>query len=159
MKEEYITGYQYSPVHNGYIGIYKFPNNKDKEEIHLPPYTTLVPPPEPWPEPEHPVWNGSEWVLVPDEALSGIPIPDMTYKIDYVQIMDEFVEEQKLNGMWTAKMQELYEAAAEERAKFRGYGPKPPTEPTTARDGYPGEVNPPLEYPFEGYDENGNKIA
>lgn len=40
-----VTGYQYSPESGQFIGEYTFPNNKDKEEVHLPPNTTLEAPP------------------------------------------------------------------------------------------------------------------
>ena len=46
MKEEMITGYQYSPSTGFFTGEYKFPNNKDKDDIYLPPYTTLKAPPK-----------------------------------------------------------------------------------------------------------------
>lgn len=122
MEEELITGYQYSPDNGAYMGVYRFPNNKDKEEIHLPPYTTLVSPPETWPEPMHPVWNGTEWILELDDNLSGIKTPDITDKLDYVKITDLFIEELKSTGQWTARMQEKFDAAAAERAEFRGEG-------------------------------------
>ena len=45
MKEETITGYQYSSVTYEYTGEYVFPKNKNSDVIHLPPNTTLVKPP------------------------------------------------------------------------------------------------------------------
>lgn len=41
--DEMITGYQWGDNFL-YIGEYIFPHNLDKEEIHLPPRTTLSPP-------------------------------------------------------------------------------------------------------------------
>lgn len=39
-----IKGYQWGDD-GSFIGVYPFPNNQDKEEIHLPPRTTLIAPP------------------------------------------------------------------------------------------------------------------
>lgn len=43
-----LTGYQWGDD-NSYIGTYLFPNNEDQEYVHLPPRTTLIPPPYPDP--------------------------------------------------------------------------------------------------------------
>ena len=40
-----IIGYQFGE-YNQFIGEYSFPNNMDKDEIHLPNNTTLVKPPK-----------------------------------------------------------------------------------------------------------------
>lgn len=39
-----ITGYQYGDDCS-YTGPYTFPDNKDKDAVHLPPHTTLLVPP------------------------------------------------------------------------------------------------------------------
>ena len=43
--QEFITGYYYGDG-GQYRGPFVFPNNLDKEEIHVPPSVTLVEPPE-----------------------------------------------------------------------------------------------------------------
>lgn len=69
-----VVGYQYSPQTQVFIGEYSFPNNKDKLEIHLPPHTTLTPPPA-IPEGQAAYWREGQWVL--DAApLSGIFKPE-----------------------------------------------------------------------------------
>ena len=45
IENKLIDGYQFGE-HNQFIGVYQFPNNLDKEEIHLPAHTTLVPVPK-----------------------------------------------------------------------------------------------------------------
>jgi hypothetical protein len=87
--EEFITGYQYGDKKE-YSGEYHFPNNLDKEKIHLPPNTTLIAPPIPEAG-FFPKWNGEAWELVPDENLSG----NLADKLDYVNLLPEFIQEQK----------------------------------------------------------------
>lgn len=43
--EKMITGYQYGDDFR-FTGPYRFPDNKDKAEVHLPPATTLKEPPK-----------------------------------------------------------------------------------------------------------------
>lgn len=43
--EQMMTGYQYGDD-GRFIGPYKFPDNKDKAVVHLPPTTTLTEPPK-----------------------------------------------------------------------------------------------------------------
>jgi hypothetical protein len=43
-NQEFILGYQWSPETKKYMGEYRFPKNKDKDEIYMPPFTTLVKP-------------------------------------------------------------------------------------------------------------------
>jgi hypothetical protein len=57
-----IVGYQYSPDTFAFIGEYSFPDNLDKEETHLPPYTTLTPPPTAG-SGERAFWRDGAWVL------------------------------------------------------------------------------------------------
>ena len=64
-----IKGYQYKS-NKRYSGIYEFPNNLDKEEIHMPPNTTLVAPPV-IPEGKEALWDGIGWSLV-DEELAPL---------------------------------------------------------------------------------------
>ena len=64
-----IKGYQYKS-NKRYSGIYEFPNNLDKEEIHMPPNTTLVAPPV-IPEGKEALWDGIGWSLV-DEELAPV---------------------------------------------------------------------------------------
>jgi hypothetical protein len=60
MNEDLITGYQWM-ANKKFGGIYEFPNNKDKEEIHMPPNTTLIAPPLDIPEGKEIYWTGTEW--------------------------------------------------------------------------------------------------
>ena len=66
-----LTGYQWGENGN-YIGPYSFDNNLDKEAIHLPPRTTLTPPPNVAIDQEA-VWNGKEWQV---RRLSMSHLPD-----------------------------------------------------------------------------------
>lgn len=69
---EMITGYQWGDDGH-YIGVYEFPNNLDKEEIALPPRTTLLAPPvvtEPFKEA---AWDGTQWI-VRDEVLTWVDV-------------------------------------------------------------------------------------
>lgn len=61
--EEMITGYQWM-VNGKYGGEYQFPNNKDQEEIHMPPRTTLIKPPEEVQSKEI-YWTGTKWDFRP----------------------------------------------------------------------------------------------
>ena len=61
--ETTIKGYQYKS-NNHFSGIYEFPNNLNKEEIHLPPNTTLVAPPDNIPEGKEAMWYVDKWTLV-----------------------------------------------------------------------------------------------
>lgn len=56
-----IKGYQYGDEKQ-YIGEYEFEDNLDKEDVHIPPRTTLIPPPA-VPEGMRAVWNGTSWGL------------------------------------------------------------------------------------------------
>jgi hypothetical protein len=67
-----ITGYQWGDnMHH--IGVYMFSNNLDKEEIHMPPNTTLIAPPLNIPAGKDAIWNGNAWDLA-DEILLHAPI-------------------------------------------------------------------------------------
>lgn len=73
--EELITGYQYK-ANGRYNGVYRFPNNKDKEDIHLPPMTTLVAPPpisELAEGMEH-AWDGKSWIQQPWTKPDTVPV-------------------------------------------------------------------------------------
>lgn len=60
--EEMLKGYQW--MENKTFGcVYYFPNNKDKEAIHLPPNTTLKEPPSDIPAGQEAFWTGSDWAL------------------------------------------------------------------------------------------------
>ena len=67
-----LIGYQYSQAKT-FIGTYEFPNNQDKEEIHLPPNTTLVPAPTTIPSGKEAYWTGTEWLLRPLTPLPANP--------------------------------------------------------------------------------------
>lgn len=69
--ETMIKSYQYKS-NKRYSGIYEFPNNLDKEEIHIPPNTTLVAPPV-IPEGKEALWDGKVWGLVDEEVMQSNP--------------------------------------------------------------------------------------
>lgn len=104
--EETILGYQYSPVDNKFIGEYRFPNNLDKEEIHMPPYTTLVAPPEVTGT-DSAYWENGEWTIKHD-ASKVVYVPTIT---DYSLLMPGFIEHLKQIGQWTTEDQEKYDAS------------------------------------------------
>lgn len=68
--ENMIKGYQYRS-NNRYGGVYEFPNNLDKVEIHMPPNTTLVAPPD-IPEGKEALWDGKGWSLVDEEVMQSV---------------------------------------------------------------------------------------
>lgn len=72
-----VTGYSYM-ADGTYAGEYVFPRNKDKEEIHVPPFTTLVPPPMILAG-KKATWNGLAW------ALSDLPLPQWLEDYEYPQ--------------------------------------------------------------------------
>ncbi|MFZ6687495.1 hypothetical protein ACO0K0_07085 [Undibacterium sp. SXout11W] len=57
-----MTGYQWGDD-GQFIGLYPFPNNNDKEEVHLPPRTTLTAPPNELAVDEEAFWDGEQWLL------------------------------------------------------------------------------------------------
>jgi len=69
--ETMIKGYQYKS-NKRFGGDYEFPNNFDKEEIHMPPNTTLIAPPV-IPEGKEALWDGTSWSLVDEEIIASNP--------------------------------------------------------------------------------------
>ena len=95
-NQEFILGYQWIPETKKYNGEYIFPNNKDKDEIHMPPFTTLVKPPETEKE-FSAYWNYNEWVINADpDVVSDHPPID-----DYELLMPDFIEYLKEHDLWT----------------------------------------------------------
>lgn len=106
--EEIITGYQYGPINGEFRGVYEFPNNLDKEEIHMPPYTTLIPPPEEIPAGKIACWNGDVWELKDDQvSIKSDPIKDD----DIGKLLPEFVADQIRFGLWSDELQQKYDIA------------------------------------------------
>jgi hypothetical protein len=106
--EEIITGYQYGPTNGEFRCVYEFPNNLDKEEIHMPPFTTLVAPPEEIPAGQLACWNGTSWELKNDTISIKIdPIPDE----DIGKLLPEFVAGQIKFGLWSDELQQKYDIA------------------------------------------------
>jgi hypothetical protein len=95
-NEELILGYQWSSETKKYMGEYRFPKNKDKDEIYMPPFTTLVKPPET--EREFAAyWNDNEWVIDPNpDVVSDHPPID-----NYELLMPDFIDYLKSNNLWT----------------------------------------------------------
>jgi len=95
-NQEFILGYQWSSETKKYMGEYRFPKNKDKDEIYMPPFTTLVKPPET--EREFATyWNGNEWHIDfdPIEIIEHPPITD------YNMLMPDYIKYLKENDLWT----------------------------------------------------------
>lgn len=113
MAEELITGYQYGPEKGEYRGEYHFPNNMDKEEVHVPPFTTLVAPPVDVPVGKYPCWDGKKWVLKVDENLSSIKAPEPPIE-NLGGLRRDFVEEQIARGLWPESRLAEYDVAAAE---------------------------------------------
>lgn len=95
-NEEFILGYQWSPVNKKYMGEYRFPNNKDKEEIHMPPFTTLIKPLE-TEKGFISYWDGDAWFIDvdPDVVTEHDPIPD------YEMLMPDYIDYLKSQDLWT----------------------------------------------------------
>ena len=102
---EFIKGYQWSPETKEYMGEYRFPNNKDKEEIHMPPFTTLKKPPE---CPKHNViiWSDDEWVIT-SKVIVHPPIQDYSF------LRQEFIDDLKEEGSWTDEDEQKYNDAVQ----------------------------------------------
>ena len=107
MYEQHIIGYQWDPETGKFIGVYVFPNNADKEEVHLPPNTTLEQPPEPLSRSQTAFRRNGSWVLAADPGyLHGRP------PIDNYSVLDEnIVSFLASKGMWDAEDQQNFEAA------------------------------------------------
>lgn len=104
---EKIIGYQYSTDNYKLIGEYIFPNNMDKEEIHLPPFTTLIKPPEN----DHRFdifFNENNWEYRNKVNDFDMQIPEIK---DYNMITQGFIDHLKEIGHWTNEHQEKYEIA------------------------------------------------
>jgi hypothetical protein len=110
MDEELITGYQFCPDHGEFRCVYKFPNNKDKDEIHLPPYTTLVPPPSQYPSSLIPCWADKEWILKPINEVGNITTRTIP-EDDYGKLLPEFAKDQVDFGIWSNETYTKWENA------------------------------------------------
>lgn len=113
ISKEFITGYQWSPQDNKFMGEYVFPNNKDKEEIHMPPFTTLTTPPT-CERGYCPYWDGNEWYVDvdPNVVTSHPPIDD------YYLLMPDYIDYLKENDLWTDE-DEIYRQKALKDAEDR----------------------------------------
>lgn len=110
LEEEFITGYQWSPEDFKFIGEYKFPNNKDKEEIHLPPFTTLIKPPEVDKE-SCAYWDSEKWIVSIDSSkITAHPTID-----NYELLRPDYIEHLKSNNLWTDEDENQYLLAMTER--------------------------------------------
>ena len=69
--ENLITGYQYGD-NKRFSCVYIFPDNLDKDEIHLPPNTTLIAPPD-LSENQDALWDGTMWYAVDKEPVPPNP--------------------------------------------------------------------------------------
>jgi hypothetical protein len=114
-NEELILGYQWSPVNKEYRGEYRFPNNKDKDEIHIPPFTTLTKPPT-TSKGYTAFWNDDDWIVV-ETPLVHQPIED------YASLRQEFIDYLKEEGSWTDEDEKKYHDSIKEmedqQNKFR----------------------------------------
>lgn len=136
MQEKFITGYQWSPVDGKFISEYSFPDNKDKEEIHLAPYTTLEKPPVA-PAGSAAYRKDGKWVVEfdPSQIKTKPPIDD------YLMLMPGFIEKLKSDGLWTAEDEEKRQAALDAEAKRKAefeaavLAAKAAAEESNAQDG------------------------
>jgi hypothetical protein len=104
--EELVTGYQYGDS-GKFIGIYKFPNNKDKEEIHVPPFTTLTPPPSNIPKGLSAYFRKGTWELDDDEnphnsikfekVLYSTLLPEYLQDLKDIKLYDRLIDFYKEN--------------------------------------------------------------
>jgi hypothetical protein len=94
--DEFIKGYQWSPKTKQYMGEYIFPNNGDKEEIHMPPFTTLISPPI-CEKSYSSYWDGNKWNIDvdPNSVVDHPPIDD------YELVMPDYIDYLKSNNLWT----------------------------------------------------------
>lgn len=96
-----ITGYQYSPTDGHFTSEYSFPNNMDKEEIHLPPFTTLTAPPRDVPIGMWAVRKGEAWVLEEDnDPNTKLVFPE----IPLGDLMPDFIEDMKRANLYDRMM-------------------------------------------------------
>jgi len=94
--EQFVKGYQWSPNDNKFMGEYFFIRNKDKEEIHMPPFTTLLVPPVSE-KGYSPYWDGNNWYIdVDPDAVTEHPPID-----DYTMLMPDYIDFLKQNDLWT----------------------------------------------------------
>jgi hypothetical protein len=105
-----ITGFQYSPDNGIFIGEYVFPDNLDKEEVHLPPNTTLEKPPIK--EAGKIIKRvGDTWIQTPFKSVK-------TEKIEitnYAEIKEFYVDHLKSIGQWSDDDQLKYDQALIEK--------------------------------------------
>ena len=110
--QDTITGFQFDPKTGRYIGEYEFPNNMDKEEIHIPPNTTLERPPAAAVG-QVVVRVGDNWELqnAPD-LLPKKPLID-----SYLMLTENFIVEMQNQGLWTSEDQRLRDEAIAENER------------------------------------------
>lgn len=121
--QEFITGYQWSPENNKFMGEYVFPKNQDKKEIHMPPFTTLIRPPISE-NSDFVYWDGNDWYIDSNPAS----VIDHPHIDDYFNLIPDYIEYLKQNHLWTDedenKRQEAienYRIEKEEWEKNRDY--------------------------------------
>ena len=104
--EKMITGFQFSPLDDRYMGEYEFPNNMDQEEIHLPPNTTL----------ERPPAVGADKIVFRKEGkwvVEENPQPQSAHPeiADYAGLKPFFIDHLRALGQWSEEDQAKYDAA------------------------------------------------
>jgi hypothetical protein len=99
-----ITGYQWGDD-NRFIGTYVFPNNQDKEDIHLPPNTTLIAPPTEYPVGSVPCWNGESWVIKSTVTIQNTEEPILSH----AEMMAKIQQERKQSETEALRFQEQIE--------------------------------------------------
>jgi sulfur relay (sulfurtransferase) DsrC/TusE family protein len=109
-NEEFITGYQWSPDDNKFMGEYKFPNNKDKEDIHLPPFTTLEKPPEVT-DTTSAYWENNNWII--KEDLSKLKTH--TEIDNYEMLMPDYIDWLKSQNLWANDDEKKYSDAQQKK--------------------------------------------
>lgn len=96
-QEEFILGYTWFSESKKFSGEYSFPNNKDKKEIHIPPFTTLIKPPE-TEKGFTSYWDGEKWFIDVDPDYVVAEHPPI---LDYEMIVPDYIDELKSQGLWT----------------------------------------------------------
>jgi len=96
--KEFITGYQYGD-NMRFSCVYVFPNNLDKDEIHVPPRTTLIAPPSNIAPGKEAMWTGQTWVIVATEPLPANPHIVEVPSVEVPSIVEEIANTPNISAV------------------------------------------------------------